>query len=159
MNVQQLNATGQQMKVVIFTALISMFITGMLWLAVARINNTRQWLLKGEEFTKQQGEPNYSIDIRLIMLYYLVFHRNKGRGSKVGLLEQIRWVFRSNVWVHILLNNPSNDIGQRYDVNTHISTSKHWAAGHFAAYYVREGLQGNDYFEQWKWESPWRSSM
>ena len=161
MNVQQLNSSGQQIRVVILTALISFFFTGLLWWTVVRVNNARQWLLTGEFVKNKYGEPNYSFGVRLAMLCYFIFHQQAPHGGH-GVPKSNRWVFRSNAWGHILINSQRRFDVQYWDDGTEAKEARDHgngrAAGHFAAHCVKRGIRHRDWFEHVKWEPLWSLS-
>lgn len=155
MNIQQLNQSGQQIQAFIITALVSTAIAGMIWLVVTRINHAREWLCTGEETRNENGLPSYNIEIRLVMLYFFMFHSDRKQRYYPQNPAARRWVFRSNAWFYILLNSPAYCIWPStgsipgFDGSENLTKL---AAGHVGACCVRSGIKWHPRLEDMKWD-------
>ena len=97
MNIQQLNQSGQQIRVFLITALVALLLTFFIWLCIPHITGTVQWREQLQVCCeKDQSWPkrgkNYHFIVRVAILYMLL---RRGYG---------RWTWISGAWIRILTN-------------------------------------------------------
>ncbi|KAL8754192.1 MAG: hypothetical protein Q9184_005192 [Pyrenodesmia sp. 2 TL-2023] len=88
MNLQQLNAEGQPVWVFVLTALLATILTAFIWFFIDQINSIRRWTrmrgtLANIYKVEYEGIPDYSIGVRITMIY-LIMHWG-----------YTKWMFRS----------------------------------------------------------------
>lgn len=139
MNLQQLNQEGQQLWVFITTAALAVIITGGIWWTINQVNSVRRWIRKPELVDKSDNkrDPQYSIGVRLAMLYYLVFSGH------------MKWMFRSNIWLRVLANSKKvgDTVHDEFPPPPEYTTT---VAGHYISESLKEDFT-KYWFENVKW--------
>ncbi len=93
MNLEQLNASGQQLRVFIITAILALIITGAVWFCIDQVNDWSTWRHEQTANYGSQTRTKFSLAVRLVMICWLVRH---GHCS---------WMRQSGAWVHVLTNS------------------------------------------------------
>ncbi|KAM0805941.1 hypothetical protein BDR22DRAFT_191798 [Usnea florida] len=100
MNLEQLNGSGQHLRVFIVTAVILLAVTGTSWSMIEQINSYRKWHQRSLDET-YDGQTQFAIAVRLALLLWLV---SQGYTS---------WMFTSGVWWRIATNHKSRMVFSR----------------------------------------------
>ena len=153
MNLQQLNQSGQQLHTFVITALVSMVITGVTWLCIARINHARQWIRDPSQTKDNKGRPSYNIEIRLAILYSFVFG-SQDRDT-VDRHAAVRWLFKSKAWLHILFNSPAHSNAMTYlSSGMGFVDGDRWIASELVVDYIVRGIYWDDHLTEARWDWP-----
>ena len=113
-NLQQLNESGQHVWVFVVTAVLALFLTSAVWIAIVLCRDYRQWREQlqapsREEWVKR--ERQYSFVIRTAILLLIV---------KKGYR---RWLWVSGAWIRILTNERIN-LGVQAKTHKSLKTHK-----------------------------------
>ena len=92
MNIEQLNQSGQQLRVFFITTILALLVTGAVWFCVDQIKAYVTWR-QGEADVGAKQRSNYSIIVRAAMIVWLV---KNGHAT---------WMLKSRAWQHILRNS------------------------------------------------------
>lgn len=96
MNIQQLNQSGQHIRVFVLTALIALLLTFFVWFGMAQLTAYVQWRDQYNAYDRYDSWPkrgkNYHFIIRVVILYMLL---RRGHFS---------WTWISGAWIRILTN-------------------------------------------------------
>ncbi|KAL8804789.1 MAG: hypothetical protein Q9182_002381 [Xanthomendoza sp. 2 TL-2023] len=93
MNLQQLNASGQPLRVFFITAILALFVTGASWFGIDQFNDYTAWR-HIKEVKKSISDPptDFSIAVRIAMIWWLVY---RGHFS---------WMRETGAW-HLIMKN------------------------------------------------------
>ena len=94
MNIEQLNGSGQQIRVFFITAVIALAVTGGSWFAIEQTNIYRKWRRRTFD-TPYGGKTQFALIVRLAMLAGLIWHGHS------------RWMLRTGVGWRLLTNHRS----------------------------------------------------
>ena len=142
MNLQQLNESGKNLNVFVYTAIAALVITGACWWVLEQINIFRSWRKRNSsdhgrpsrKTMQGSSSPKYSIAVRVWMLAWLMIH---GHWS---------WMINSGAGWCVLINSQ-----KRYQRNPEYqflidSTGDELIAGDFLSKFIHQSPSlGEDY--------------
>lgn len=97
MNIEQLNGSGQHLRVFIITAVVALAVTGGSWFVIEQVNSYNNWRRRsGEDQYKRKTQ--FSLAVRFALIIFIVLH------------GYTRWMFTSGAWWRIIVNHGSRII-------------------------------------------------
>ena len=124
MNLEQLNGSGQPLRVYIITAVVTLAFTGGLWFVIEQVNSYLKWRKRSPD-EPYNGETQFTLVVRLAILATLL---------SIGCTS---WIFESGAWWRILVNHRSRIISP-YDPQSDKSDKGLLNAGEYASKYSQK---------------------
>ena len=144
MNLEQLNGSGQPLRVFIITAVVTLAFTGGSWFVIEQVNSYLKWRKRSPD-EPYDGETQFTLAVRLAIFATLL---------SIGCTS---WMFRSGAWWRILINHRSRFIS-RYDPRIENSDKGPLNAGEYASNYsqkdVRIMWKDVPFHDEGNWMSP-----
>ena len=93
MNIQQLNESGKSLWVFLLTALVTLAVTGCLWLLIELLNGYQNWKRGRPKLSQNKTTSSYSMGERVAMIVWLLRHHH------------ISWMKKTGAWWRIMAND------------------------------------------------------
>lgn len=127
MNLEQLNGSGQPLRVFIITAVVTLAVTGGSWFAIEQANSYLKWRKRSPD-EPYDGKTQFTLAVRLALLTTFV---------SIGCTS---WMFKSGAWWRILINHRSQIIS-RYGPPLGKSDKGPLNAGEYASKYSHKDVR------------------
>ncbi len=131
MNLEQLNGSGQPLRVFIITAVVTLAFTGGSWFVIEQVKSCSKWRKRSPD-EPYDGDTQFTLAVRLAILGTLL---------SIGCTP---WMLKSGAWWRILSNHRSR-IFSRYSPQTDNSDEGLLNAGEYASRYSHK-----DVWMKWK---------
>ncbi|KAL8951915.1 MAG: hypothetical protein Q9222_002134 [Ikaeria aurantiellina] len=122
MNLQQLNANGQPLRVFIITAVLALFFTGAAWFSVDQFNGWTTWRHTEPTHYDHRTRTSFALTVRMSMLWWLI--RN----------GHFTWMRKSGAGLCILINSQCEPYGYPINLPDH---AWHLSAGEYVSKFSR----------------------
>lgn len=127
MNLEQLNGSGQPLRIFIITAMVTLAVTGGSWFVIEQVKSYFKWRKRSPD-EPYDGETQFKLAVRLAILATLL---------SIGCTS---WMLKSGAWWRILSNHRSRIIN-RYGPPIGESDKGPLNAGEFASRYSQKNIR------------------